>query len=248
MLARIVVGMSILGAGLSASGIATAQSSPWSWGIGLVGSEDIYADYDSRVIPVPMIVYSGDRLRLFGPYVSYDIFRPGDVTVSALLNPVFSGYKAADSPVLEGMDTRHYSMAAGVGVTYRPGRWAVTTDVVHDVLGINEGYESSASLSYVFPLATILVEPSIGLIYQSENYVDYYYGVREDEVRDGRPAYSPGSNINQEISLTFITNRIAGGSTRLQLTRTTYGSEVTDSPLTSGKHSFGVNLLFGRAF
>ena len=248
MLARTVFGGYILAAGLSASSLATAQPSPWSWGIGVVGSEDVYTDYDSRVIPVPMIVYNGDRLHLFGPYVTYDVYRPGDVTVSALLNPVFAGYKASDSPVLEGMDTRHYSMAAGVGVAYRPGRWALSTDIVHDLLGVNEGYESETSVSYVFPLGSIFIEPGIGMTFQSQDYVDYYYGVREGEARSWRPQYSPGSNINHNISLTFISNRIAGGSTRLQITRTTYGDEITESPLTSGKHSLGVNLLFGKAF
>ena len=34
--------------------------------------------------------------------------------------------------------------------------------------------------------------PSIGVKYQSKSMVDYYYGVRDNEVRFGRSAYEPG--------------------------------------------------------
>lgn len=224
------------------------EASPWSWGVGVVGSEDVYRDYDSRVIPVPLIIYRGDRLNLYGPYATYDVYRPGDVTASLILSPVFAGYSEGDSPIFDGMDDRGYSMAGGVGLAYRPGQWHFSVNAIHDLLGVYSGYETAARASYVIPIGSVFVEPGIGVEYQSKDYVDYYYGVTEEEARSWRPAYTPEGSTNPEVSLAFFTRSLGGGTTRLQLTHTTYGKEISDSPLTDAEQSLGVNLSFGRMF
>ena len=225
-----------------------AEKSPWSWGVAVVGSEDVYRDFESRVIPVPLVIYRGDRLNLYGPYATYDVYRPGNLTASLILSPVFAGYRESDSPIFEGMDDRGYSMAGGVGLAYRPGRWHLSVNAIHDLLNVYSGYEAAARVSYVIPLGSVFVEPGIGAEYQSTDYVDYYYGVTDDEARPWRPEYTPSGTINPEVSLAFFTRSLAGGMTRLQLTHTTYGEEISDSPLTDAEQSFGINLSFGRMF
>ncbi len=230
------------------SQLSAAEGSPWSWGVGVVGSEDVYRDFNSRVILVPLIIYRGDRLNLYGPYATYDVYRPGDVTASLILSPVFAGYSEGDSPVFDGMDDRGYSMAGGVGVAYRPGQWHFSVNAIHDLLGVYSGYETAARASYVIPAGSVFVEPGIGVEYQSRDYVDYYYGVTEAEARSWRPAYAPAGSTNPEISIAFFTRSLGGGTTRLQLTHTTYGKEISNSPLTDAEQSLGVNLSFGRMF
>ena len=78
-------------------------------GVGVSASQDVYTDFDNRVIPMPLIGYAGERLRVFGPFVSYQLYSDKGVSVDAQLVPVFAGYEEDDSAVFRGMDDRDFS-------------------------------------------------------------------------------------------------------------------------------------------
>lgn len=228
---------------------ATEESKgQWSWGLGVFSSPDIYRDASPRTIPVPIIAYNSERLHIFGPFVAYDLYRHDKLTASLRLKPVFAGYDESDSPVFDGMDDRTFSLAGGAGLEYMPSFLKFRLSAEHDVLGINNGYESLAGVSLRLPLKGVLIEPGIALNYQSSNYVNYYYGVETSEAREGRPAYSPSGVLNQDFSVALATRKLFGGMTRFQITYTQYGDEIADSPLTDRDDSLGLSLTFGKTF
>ena len=93
--------------------------------------------------------------------------------------------------------------------------------------------------SYVIPAGSVFVEPGIGVEYQSRDYVDYYYGVTEAEARSRvLPMHPQGPLTRNQYCL--FTRSLGGGTTRLQLTHTTYGKEISNSPLTDAEQSLGV--------
>ncbi len=220
----------------------------WSWGIGVFGSPDIYRDASPRTIPVPIIAYNTKRLHVFGPFVAYDVYKSEHLIGAVRLKPVFAGYNESDSPYFEDMDDRHWSMAGGAGLEYTKSFLKLRLDADHDLLGINNGYESKAGVSFRFPVSGVLIEPGLAVQYQSSDYVDYYFGVEDSEARDWRPAYAPDGTINKEIFLALATKKLMGGTTRFQVTYTRFGQEIVDSPLTEGNDSLGFSITFGTLF
>ena len=242
--------LAISAATFCSTSLAEAENSEgeWSWGIGVFGSPDIYRDASPRTIPVPIIAYNTERLHVFGPFVAYDVYKSEHLTGAVKLKPVFAGYDESDSPYFEGMDDRHWSIAGGAGLEYTKSFLKLRLDADHDLLGINNGYESKAGVSFRFPVNGVLIEPGLAAQYQSSNYVDYYFGVEDSEARDWRPAYAPDGTLNKEVFLALATRKLMGGTTRFQVTYTRFGEEIVDSPLTEGNDSLGFSMTFGKTF
>ncbi len=220
------------------------------YGFGLGINQEIYKGYDIRVIPIPVVGYRGEDLRIFGPFASYDIADFDKLSFSIKLAPRFAGFDESDSDVFKGMDKRKSSMDAGIGVEYKFNNARIDYSVMFDILGNYKGYESSANLSYVWRLGAFFIEPSIGLKYQDSNMVNYYYGVRAHEVTATREQYSPDYALNSTVGVSAATNSILNGLTRIGLAKTWYGNSITDSPLveidsTSGLYFF---LSYSRFF
>ena len=83
---------SLLGAivALTFSTASFAQSpnnSPqgWMWGVGVAASQDVYTDFDNRIVPIPIIGYVGERLRVYGPFVGYQLLQDDGFTLDAQL-------------------------------------------------------------------------------------------------------------------------------------------------------------------
>jgi len=75
------------------------------------------------------------------------------------------------------------------------------------------------------------VAPRVGLVWQSEKLVDYLYGVRASEVREGREAYDGKATVNTELGLRVFYGIRPAHSVYLDLSSTALGSGIKDSPL-----------------
>ncbi|MFT6905149.1 MAG: outer membrane protein [Oleiphilaceae bacterium] len=213
------------------------------YGFGLGINQEVYKDYNLRVIPLPLVGYRGEDLRIFGPFASYDIADFDKLSFSIKLAPRFAGFDESDSSVFNGMDKRKSSLDAGIGVEYKFNNARIDYSVMFDILGNYNGYESSSNLSYVWRLGPFFIEPSIGLKYQDANMVNYYYGVRAHEVSATREQYSPDYALNSTAGISATTNSFLNGFTRIGLTKTWYGNAITDSPLVEIDSMSGLSLF-----
>jgi len=229
---------------------AQIEPNGFIYGFGLGINQEIYKDYGMRVIPIPLLGYRGEDLKIFGPYASYDIADFDKLSFSIKLAPRFAGFDEGDSSVFKGMDTRKSSLDAGIGVEYKFNNVRVDYSMMFDILGNYKGYESSSNVSYVWRLGAFFIEPSIGLKYQDSDMVNYYYGVRAHEVSATRGAYSPGYAVNSIVGISAATNSILNGLTRIGLTKTWYGNAITDSPLVEVDATSGLSffLSYSRFF
>ena len=75
------------------------QPQGWMWGFGVTASQDVYTDFDNRIVPIPIIGYTGEKLRVYGPFIGYEVFREKGFTLYAQLVPVFAGYEEDDRAV-----------------------------------------------------------------------------------------------------------------------------------------------------
>lgn len=213
------------------------------YGFGLGINQEVYKDYGLRVIPLPLLGYRGEDLKIFGPFASYDIADFDNLSFSIKLAPRFAGFDESDSSVFAGMDKRKSSLDAGVGVEYKFNNIRIDYSMMFDILGNYKGYESSSNLSYVWRVGSFFIEPAIGLKYQDSNLVNYYYGVRSHEASTSREQYSADYALNSTVGISAATNSILNGLTRIGLTKTWYGNAISDSPLVEIEAISGLSLF-----
>jgi len=218
------------------------------YGIGLAVKSEIYKDYDKRVILLPVLGYRGEKLNIFGPFVSYEIVQSGDVAFSIRAKPRFEGYDESDGDIFDGMDDRKSSLDLGIGVEYAKDDWKLELSSLHDVLDRSNGSELSAGLSKVFRAGPFFIEPGIGLSYVDSRYVDYYYGVKNSEVTSFRPRYEGDDAVNKNLGITFTRPAFFDGLIRFGFEHTWYDSEISDSPLTDEDTSLSFRFSYSRFF
>lgn len=233
-------------ASLQADDLATTNARPESngffYGVGLGLNQELYQGYRRRVVPIPMIGYRGERLSVYGPFISYNVVQQGYVNISLRLAPRFAGFDGSDSVVFAGMAKRKSSLDAGVELQVNVQQWRYELGVLADALTHSKGYELNSAMSYQYQKGPFFMVPKLSVYFVDKKMVDYYYGVRSEEATAERAAYQAGSAIHYGLGVTFATPIVAGGMTRLGIEHRWYGDSVAHSPLTD--RSRGLQLFF----
>jgi outer membrane protein len=212
---------------------AAAQDNGTRWGLGAGAiAQDLgYKGQGSDSQLVPIIYVESGRFFLMGPRAGWRFVQNDSLTISAIANYRFDGYESDDSRALEGMDDRDSSLDAGVELTYRAAMGELTFSAVTDTLDNHSGEEISLRFGYPLRIAGGTVSPFIEGSWLGEDIVNYYYGVRADEAREDRHAYSPGStsNVTLGVSGNWFFNR--RHMVFLNAGYQWLGSEIEDSPI-----------------
>jgi len=223
-----------------------------SVGPALVLNKEPYAgfnDGDPRRLVVPFFAYNKNNLTVAGPNISYRFWRPAGVQLSAETRYRFQNYDEDDSPFLEGMDSRDGTLEVGLQAQKRWNRLRVQGRGFVDVAGQHDGYELTARATFeVSDGRALSLRPAIGVSYQSENITTHYFGVRQNEARQGidvgngelfdRMAYAPEGAIVPNVGAEFrvrMSRRIQlGGQVRSDF----FPDEITDSPIVDSDTRF----------
>ena len=73
--------------------------------------------------------------------------------------------------------------------------------------------------------------PSIGLRWENSDYTDYYFGVRDFEATEARPAYQPSDALHWTAGLNIIYNHSDKIAFMIFPGVELLDDEITDSPL-----------------
>ncbi len=106
------------------------------------------------------------------------------------------GYKTADSPTLAGMADRNNSWEAGLAIGGKNRLGFAELVYFQDILGNSNGYMSRLELGKLIPAGRWFFQPSVYLLYYSDRFNNYYYGVRDNEATATRAAYRAGGGVN----------------------------------------------------
>ncbi|MDP4528785.1 MipA/OmpV family protein [Alkalimonas delamerensis] len=246
--ATLLLSLPAIMAAESATENPRAEPVGFVYGIGVGLNQELYQDYRRRVVPIPVIGYRGDRLSVYGPFISYQLLQQDGLTLTARLAPRFAGTDASKSPVFEGMKKRRTSADAGFGLRYDWQQLRFETSWMHDILGNSDGYEVRNRIGYQHRFGPVFVEPHLSLDYSNARLVNYYYGVRPEEATSSRPAYQAGSAWNPALGVSVATPIFFGGMTRLGVDHRWYHDTIADSPLTDRQRGFQVFFSFSRFF
>ena len=232
----------------SVSAEAPKNTGVYVYGLGISTNKEIYKGYNRRTIPLPMIGYRSEKLNVFGPFVSYKVAEASGFSFQVQAAPRFQGFDDSDSYIFEGMKERKFSMDIGGALHYKKNNWKLSFSSMFDVLSRSNGSEMVTALSYNFNYGPVFIEPRITLSYLDSNHVDYYYGVGKNEVSAIRSEYVGQSAVNSGFGVSISTPIFLGGFTQLNIQRTWFADEITESPLVEDDGNIMVRLLYTRNF
>lgn len=217
---------------IAASAAAQPPRNGWSLGVAVISSPEPYVGADDETLVVPALSVTAGRFSFRGIAAAWQLGEWGDFEAEALLRARFSGYDAEDSPFLEGMEDRRKSADLGFALTWeRERRLGLRLTPAVDVLGRSDGVEVALDAFVPVRLGPARLEPRLGAAWQSADLVDYYYGVRPEEARPGRPAFRGEATVNATAGLFVFTplSRRLLLQSFLRLER--LGPEIEDSPI-----------------
>jgi len=215
----------------------SAESSSWGLGIGVLSAQKPYAGIDRDNTVLPLIYFENKYVRVFGPGAEVklpelNISSSQRIGFSILGKYDGSGYKPGDAPILNGMSKRESGFWAGAGMTWHNDVVDVNADWLADASGNSKGQSFSLGLEKTWRFGEhVMLTPRLKAKWLDKKYVDYYYGVRADEVRADRSAYLGQSAVNSELGIRANYIFDARNSVFMDVGVTGLAKEIKNSPL-----------------
>lgn len=185
---------------------------------------------------VPYVTYHGERLNMDLGTVSYTLFKSKEIQISMEGEPRFEGYDPKDSPALTGMEKRNPSFDAGIGMASAAMGGEMKIMILGDITRTHEGYEARVQYQIPYMVNRLLIAPAVGVSWLDSALVDYYYGVRLNEVTSTRSHYVGRSTTSTFVDLTMgyvLSNRL---ELLVGLKYVRLGKHIEDSPIVNKKY------------
>jgi len=201
----------------------------WGLGVGVGIGESPYKGYGSQVDPLPLVYFDDKWIHVFGTTVDLKIGSWSGVSVTLRGKyDIGDGYKQSDAPILNGMEDRNGAFWYGPALSWRTAFGTLSGDYL---LGGNKGERAGLDYSKSFDLGHFSITPHVGVDWLSSKYVNYYYGVRPNEARPGRPAYAGTANWDTSLGTRVDYDLTKHQQLLLDVGVSHLGSGITDSPL-----------------
>lgn len=178
------------------------------FGIGATTSitERPFVGVDEQHEGLPYFSLRYKRFSVEGLDAGLDLFKEGNSVLGLLVTPRFYEVTAgfADNGELNGIDTTHRTVFAGLSYDYQHAMYQLSANVLKDIGNESDGLEASVTVSRGINWGDVTIAPSLGLVWQDGQLVEHFYGVDDDETAPGRPAYGEHSSLNYQAALTAI--------------------------------------------
>lgn len=229
------------------------EKRPISAGIGILYKDKPYRNYDSddKSNLVPIILYEGSHFFVRGSNLGFKLFHNKDIELSVIGEYLADGYESSDSDYLTGMSDRDPSFGLGGQLIWNPDKLGVKMTAVSDVSGNSNGQQMRGEVFYKYRTGDWMLRPSVGAVLQTDDYNDYYYGVRNREAIPaiGRYAYSADYDINYRLAAVAVYQQKTSpwmfiGGLRYEI----YGDEIYDSPIVESGTELSALLGFAYTF
>lgn len=152
------------------------------------------------------------------------------------------GFDAGDSDDarMKKLDDRDGSFFANVTYAWRSQLGQITASIGADISGKSEGFMSDVSWMKRFDVVGFGVTPQVGVLFTSEKFNDYYYGVSHAESkRSGLDAYSADAGVSPYFRLIGDYRISEKFSVYAEGTVRSLSKEIKDSPMVDGDIAYG---------
>ena len=229
------------------------DGAPLILGAGVVYRDKVYKGYDDdeKAQAIPLVLWENDTFFVRASSVGWKLVSNESWEVAAIGEFHGEGYDSSDSDFLEGMRDREQSFNGGAQLTYKFGNgFCLRGTWVADISNEHDGYQTRGEAFYVHRAGNWAIRPSVGVVYTSDDYTDFYYGVQQNEAIAGvRDFYRPDGETSYRGSVVALWN--PGGS-KWQVVAggifDAYGDEIDDSPIVDDSTMFTGFLALGYRF
>jgi len=156
---------------------ASPKTSQWGLGVGAGVDKSPLRDFDDDVDALPLVLYEGRHLSVFGARIDYKLPSYGPLQFRLRARYANDGYEAKDSPYLTGMEERKGGLWLGGAAIWRSGATSVASELTA-ATGDAEGKRFKLELNREFRSGALTVTPRISAEWYDKDFVAYYYGVR----------------------------------------------------------------------
>ncbi|SFV67249.1 MltA-interacting MipA family protein [hydrothermal vent metagenome] len=237
---------------LSLYGEETQEKKKVTLGFGPYMQTQPYKGVDPLLVPSPVIFFDNGlfyvRWSRAGMYFLGDKGEEFSWGLSLTAQPRTYGYKAEDSKYLEGMDERETTFEGGLAFSASYNDTYIETMLLTDMLVRYESWLFKTEIGDEFKLGKFTFYPSIIVVYESDEFVNYYYGVREHEVDTtiGRTQFTPGAGwqLGAQTYINYpFTDKLAG---LINLRVDRLPSSALNSPLIDSDYIYSglVSLIY----
>jgi len=228
---------------------------PITAGLGILYKDKPYKDYDNdeKTNLVPVILYEGENFFVRGSSLGWKFVQSKGLEFAVVGEYLADGYDSSDSDYLRGMSDRDPSFGVGAHVIWNPEALGFKLTAVTDVSDNSDGDQIRGEVFYKYRTGDWMFKPSAGFVWQSDDYNDYYYGVKNNEVNNsiGRTAYSANDDFNYRLGAVAVYQQktspwMYAGGLRYDI----LGNEIEDSPIVDNDNELtafiGVAYTFGK--
>lgn len=211
--------------------------STWGLGIAAISTQKPYAGMDRETRALPILQYENRWVRVFGPGVevklpSWDVAPGQQLSFGVVARWDGAGYEAKDAPILDGMAERKGGIWVGAKAAWRNDFAQLSTEWTADASSHSKGQRLNVTLEKTWRVGSqFMLTPRVAAVWQDKKYIDYYYGVRAQEVTAGRAAYAGQSALNGEVGLRGMYLFDRHHAVMVDVGVTGLASEIKDSPL-----------------
>lgn len=211
-----------------------------------------YKGVESTIIPSPVIFFEYSlfyvRWSQFGLYFLGEEQEDYAWAFSLSAQPRPYGYESSDSSYLEGMDKRENTFEGGLAFSAKYKESYIEIMLLTDMLARNDSWILKTEIGDRYRVGDFSFYPSAILIYQSQKFVEYYYGVKasEENLSLGRYAYTPKGGFSLGLQ-TYIRYPITKNWALLSNVRCDkISNDAAKSPLTNQDYIYSglVSLIY----
>lgn len=218
----------------------------WTFGVLAADRDAPYVGLDEGLLVVPLVRYEGERAYLRGLRGGWRLRDTDSHELAIFAQARTDGYDPKDSAFLAGMAERKFSLDLGVASAWTIDKVGVVEAALSaDALDRSGGYEAALSWNGLFRAGGFTFIPGASVRWQSEDLVDYYYGVRAGEALPGRPAYRGEAAVIPDVSL-LVQRRLGPRWTLFaRASHPWLPSEVSNSPIVGDDNPTSVFIGLG---
>lgn len=228
------------------------QESSWGLGLGVMSSQKAYTDIDRETRAIPFISYENEYIEVLGPNLKYklpsfELNNSNKFNFNLLGEYDFSDNDPDETPILNGMEERKGGFWAGAQMEWQNDIATISLEWLSEVSGDSDGAVLNLGIERTWHIGdSYMLTPRVVLSRVDKNYVDYYYGVRADEVRIDRAFYQGEAGLNTEVGVRGIYMIDQKQMIMLDLAVTSLATEIKDSPLVDS--STESRVMFGYIY
>ncbi len=185
----------------------------WTFGGAAMVSDSPYAGEGSRVIPIPLLNYQGDRFYFEGITAGWRLVSNDAFELTARGKFRFDGFSVKDLGREElarnGVDyrlleDRDFGFDVGLGMKWTGDVGELEFELLADATDTSGGQEASLQYGYPIDIGKGSLTPNVGVMWQSKDMANYYYGTLDKEVARGVVDYKPGAVMTPHVGAIYF--------------------------------------------